>query len=311
MTERRCGFVSLIGAPNVGKSTLLNRVVGAKVSIVTHKAQTTRFRIRGVALRDPSQIVFVDTPGLFAPRRRLDRAMVSAAWRGAADADILLLLAQAHRGLDENSAEIIDALKKTESGKRPRALAINKIDLVRRSDLLDVAGEFANRMEFDKVFMISARDGSGVEDLVEWLAETIPSGPWLYPADQIADIPVRMMAAETTREKLMLRLHEELPYNLTVETESWQGFRDGSVRIDQVIYVAKASHKGIVLGQSGQTAKQVGSAARKELEEFLGRRVHLFLQVKVRTKWMDDARRYRVMGLDMPGGQPKGGIWPA
>ena len=307
MAETRCGFVSLIGEPNAGKSTLLNRLVGTKVSIVTHKSQTTRARVRGIATEGQCQIVFVDTPGLFAPRRRLDRAMVASAWKGASDADIVVLLSQAHRGPDETTKEIIAGLESGRQGRSPVALAINKIDLVRREALLETADAFASQMRFDGVFMISALNGDGVADLLGWLAETLPPGPWLYPADQVADMPVQMAAAEVTREKLMLRLHEEVPYNLTVETESWTYLADGSVRIEQAVLVAKPSHKGIVLGKSGQAVKQVGISARKEIEGILGRRAHLFIQVKVRPKWMDDARRYTRMGLEMPRGSRKGG----
>ncbi|MEM8732225.1 MAG: GTPase Era [Pseudomonadota bacterium] len=297
----RAGFVALIGEPNAGKSTLLNRMVGAKVSIVTHKVQTTRARIRGVAMEGQSQIVFVDTPGLFRPRRRLDRAMVAAAWGGAADADIIVLLVEAHRGVTEGVETILENLAKI-VGDRPVALAINKIDRVASEVLLGLTEDLNSRFAFVETFMISAEKGYGVEDLRHWLAGRLPEGPWLYPEDQIADLPMRMIAAEMTREKLTLRLHQELPYQLTVETESWQERKDGSARLDQVIYVARDGHKGIVLGKKGETIKAVSQAARAELEQFLDRKVHLFLQVKVREKWMEEAERYSEMGLDFKDG---------
>ncbi|MEE4119091.1 MAG: GTPase Era [Paracoccaceae bacterium] len=298
----RCGFIALIGEPNAGKSTLLNRMVGAKVSIVTHKVQTTRTRIRGVAIEGEAQLVFVDTPGLFRPRRRLDRAMVAAAWGGAADADMVVLLVEAHRGLTEGVRAILDALATQAKGRRA-ALAINKIDRVEAPVLLTLAEEMNAAHDFVRTFMISAERGHGVDDLRRWLAGEMPEGPWLYPEDQIADLPLRMIAAEITREKLTLRLHEELPYQLTVETEAWDDRKDGSTRIDQLIYVARDGHKGIVLGKGGATLKAVGQAARAELEEFLGRKVHLFTQVKVRPGWLDEAERYSEMGLDFRDGE--------
>jgi GTP-binding protein Era len=293
----RAGFVALIGEPNAGKSTLLNRMVGAKVSIVTHKVQTTRARIRGVAIEGDSQIVFVDTPGLFRPRRRLDRAMVAAAWGGAADADVVILLIEAHRGVTPGVAAILETLADYGPGRRV-ALAINKIDRVDAPVLLGLTQDMNARFEFQRTFLISAERGHGVDDLRRWLAEEMPEGPWLYPEDQIADLPVRMIAAEITREKLTLRLHQELPYQLTVETEGWEDRDDGSTRIDQVIYVARDGHKGILLGRKGETIKAVGQAARTEIEEFMGHRVHLFLDVKVRPGWLDEAERYRQIGLD-------------
>jgi GTPase len=297
----RAGFVALIGEPNAGKSTLLNRMVGAKVSIVTHKVQTTRARIRGVAMEGDAQIVFVDTPGLFAPKRRLDRAMVAAAWGGAADADIVVLLVEAHRGVTDGVQKILEGLEGI--GKsRPVALAINKIDRVKSEVLLGLTRDLNARFPFVETFMISAEKGHGVQALREWLAGALPEGPWLYPEDQIADLPMRMIAAEMTREKLTLRLHQELPYQLTVETENWEERKDGSAKIDQVIYVIRDGHKGIVLGNKGETIKQVGQAARIEMEEFLGRKVHLFLQVKVRSGWLDEAERYSEMGLDFKDG---------
>jgi GTP-binding protein Era len=298
----RAGFVALIGEPNAGKSTLLNRMVGAKVSIVTHKVQTTRARIRGVAMEGQSQIVFVDTPGLFRPRRRLDRAMVAAAWGGAADADVVVLLIEAHRGLTEGVKAIIEALAGRVAEGRPVALAINKIDRVKAETLLALAEAANAAYPFVETFMISAEKGHGVEALRRWLAGALPEGPWLYPEDQIADLPMRMIAAEITREKLTLRLHEELPYQMTVESETWEDRKDGSTRIDQVIYVARDGHKGIVLGHRGETIKAIGAAARAEIAEFLGRPVHLFLQVKVRPQWMDEAERYGEMGLDFHDG---------
>ncbi|MFQ5439099.1 MAG: GTPase Era [Paracoccaceae bacterium] len=302
MTDTRAGFIALIGEPNAGKSTLLNRMVGAKVSIVTHKVQTTRARIRGVAIEGASQLVFVDTPGLFRPRRRLDRAMVAAAWSGAGDADVVVLLIEAHRGLTGGAQAILDGLGERRSSGQKLALAINKIDRVKSETLLTLSDRMNASFTFDETFMISAEKGHGVDDLRRWLAVSLPNGPWLYPEDQIADLPLRMLAAEITREKLTLRLHQELPYQLTVETESWDERKDGSVRIDQVIYVTRAGHRGIVLGPKGQTIKAIGKAAREEIAEFLGRKAHLFLQVKLRPNWQEDAARYSEMGLDFKDG---------
>ena len=297
----RAGVIALIGEPNAGKSTLLNRMVGAKVSIVTHKVQTTRARIRGVAIEGQSQLVFVDTPGLFKPRRRLDRAMVAAAWGGAADADLIVLLVEAHRGVTEGVERILEGLGEVTKGRKV-ALAINKIDRVKSETLLSLTQDLNNRFGFTETFMISAEKGHGVDALRSWLASELPDGPWLYPEDQIADLPMRMIAAEMTREKLTLRLHQELPYQLTVETENWEERKDGSARIDQIIYVMRDGHKGIVLGNKGETIKSVSKASREELEEFLGRRVHLFLQVKVRPNWLEEAERYSEMGLDFKDG---------
>ncbi|MDQ2095849.1 GTPase Era [Rhodalgimonas zhirmunskyi] len=297
----RCGFVALIGEPNAGKSTLTNHMVGAKVSIVTHKVQTTRARIRGVAIEGEAQLVFVDTPGLFRPRRRLDRAMVAAAWGGAADADIIVLLVEAHRGITEGVEKILEGLADIGKG-RTVALAINKIDRVEAPTLLALSKSLNERYAFAETFMISAEKGHGTGALRQWLAETLPEGPWLYPEDQIADLPLRMIAAEITREKLTLRLHQELPYQLTVETETWEERKDGSARIEQVIYVMRDGHKGIILGKKGETIKAVSTQARTELEEFLGRRVHLFLQVKVRPNWLEESERYSEMGLDFKDG---------
>ncbi len=299
----RAGFVALIGEPNAGKSTLTNRMVGAKVSIVTHKVQTTRARIRGVAIEGRTQIVLVDTPGLFQPRRHLDRAMVAAAWGGAADADIVVLLIEAHRGMTQGVGRILDGLGEI-GPNRPVALAVNKIDRVRPEALLGLVAEMNRHFDFARSFLISAEKGHGVGDLRQWLARRLPQGPWLYPEDQIADLPLRMIAAEITREKLTLRLHQELPYQMTVETENWEEREDGSARVEQVIYVLRDGHKGIVLGRRGETIKAISQAARAELTEFLGRKVHLFLQVKLRPGWMDEAERYARMGLDFRDGKP-------
>ncbi len=301
-TDARAGFVALIGEPNAGKSTLLNRLVGAKVSIVTHKVQTTRSRIRGIAMEGAAQIVFVDTPGLFRPRRRLDRAMVKAAWGGAADADIIVLLIEAHRGMTGGVEAIIERMRDQIPQGQPVALAINKIDRVKAEVLLALAEKMNTAFPFAKTFMISAEKGYGVADLRAWIAGQLPLGPWFYPEDQIADLPMRMIAAEMTREKLTLRLHEELPYQLTVETEKWEDNADGTTRIDQLIYVARDGHKGIVLGNQGETIKGIGQAARADISAFLGRTVHLFLQVKVRPNWLEEKERYSEMGLDFKDG---------
>ncbi|MEO0343791.1 MAG: GTPase Era [Pseudomonadota bacterium] len=293
----RAGFVALIGEPNAGKSTLMNRMVGAKVSIVTHKVQTTRTRIRGIALEDDAQIIFVDTPGLFKTRRELDRAMVAAAWNGATDADIVVLLVEAHRGVTDGVRMILEGLAERVGSQR-LALAINKIDRVPSEELLALTREMNSLAAFQQTFMISAEKGHGVADLATWLGENLPEGPWLYDEDQIADIPMRMLAAEITREKLMLRLHQELPYQMTVETDGWEQRKDGSVRIDQMIYVTRDGHKGIVLGPKGETIKSISMQARNEITEAVGQKVHLFLQVKVRPSWLTEAERYREMGLD-------------
>lgn len=297
----RCGFVALIGEPNAGKSTLLNRMVGAKVSIVTHKVQTTRARIRGIALEGDSQLVFVDTPGLFQPRRRLDRAMVASAWAGAEDADITVLLIEAHRGVTDGVRRILEAMAE-HTADRPVALAINKIDKIKRPALLALVQQVSALREFDQVFLISAENGDGVADLRAWLAAGVPEGPWHYPEDQIADAPMRQIAAEITREKLTLRLHQELPYQLTVETEAWEERKDGSARIEQIVYVARDGHKGIVLGKRGETIKAIGADARRDIAELLERPVHLFLTVKARPNWQEEPERYREMGLDFSDG---------
>jgi len=300
----RAGFVALIGEPNAGKSTLLNRMVGAKVSIVTHKVQTTRMRIRGVAMSGQSQIVFVDTPGIFRPKRRLDRSMVAAAWGGAADADVIVMLIEAHRGLTEGSQAIIDTLRERFPQGARIALAINKIDRVHAEVLLALAQKCNEAFPFVETFMISAEKGYGVDKLKEWLAAEVPPGAWFYPEDQLADLPMRMIAAEMTREKLTLRLHEEIPYQLTVETINWVDQADGSARIDQVVYVARDGHKGIVLGAKGETIKSVGTASRAEIAAFLDRKVHLFLEVKVRPNWLEEPERYSEMGLNFKDGNP-------
>jgi len=294
-TLTRCGFIALIGAPNSGKSTLMNCVMGSKVSIVTHKVQTTRTRIVGVLTRNKDQIIFVDTPGIFMANRRLERAMVSAAWIGAADADKVIFLIDSERGLDDDVQLIIDSLKK--SGKSVYA-ALNKIDLIPRAGLLKLAELLELTKCFEEIFMVSALKGDGVDDLLSTISEALPIGPWLYPEDQLSDMNERLFAAEITREKLFLLLHQELPYSLTVETDGWEERKDGSVKINQVIFVERKGHKGIVLGNRGQQVKRVGEVARKELENHLDRRVHLFLFVKVRQNWREDPDRYKQMGLD-------------
>ena len=290
----RCGIVSVLGAPNAGKSTLVNRLVGAKVSIVSPKVQTTRIRVRGVALHDNTQIVYVDTPGIFVPKRRLDRAMVDAAWSGTADADVLLLLVDVKRGIDKDTRRIAEELK--ERGVAA-TLVLNKVDTVRREALLALAEELNELASFERTFMISALNGSGVQDLEEALAERMPEGPWLFPEDEISDLPQRLLAAEMTREKAYLYLHQELPYALSVETESWEDFDNGSARIEQAIVVARDSHKGIVVGKGGQMIKRIRAEAQEELAELLGRQVHLFVRVKVREKWADDPGHFREWGL--------------
>jgi GTP-binding protein Era len=293
----RCGFVALIGAPNAGKSTLMNALVGTKLSIVTHKVQTTRSTVRGIAMVDAAQVIFVDTPGIFAPKRRLDRAMVTNAWSGAADADIVCLLVDAQRGLDEANEAILAKLAST---RRKRILILNKIDAVKREVLLDLAGAVDERLRFDETFMVSALTGDGVEDLLAYLGRAVPPGPWLYPEDQISDAPLRLLAAEITREKLFLRLHEELPYESTVETDSWTVMKDGSARVEQTIYVTREGQKKIVIGKGGETIKAISMAARKDIAAMAETPVHLFLFVKVREDWGDDPARYREMGLEFP-----------
>lgn len=298
MTEdaTRCGFVALIGAPNAGKSTLLNTLVGTKVAIVSPKVQTTRSRVLGILTEGRTQIVFVDTPGIFKPRRRLDRAMVAAAWAGAAEGDLVLLLVDASlKGVREDSRSIIEKLAQT---KRKAILILNKIDAVRREVLLALAADLNASGVFSDTFMISALTGDGVDDLRRALADRLPEGPWLFPEDQVSDMPMRLLAAEITREKLFLRLQQELPYAVAVETESWEEQEDGSVRISQIIYVQRDGQKAIVLGRGGQMIKAIGTAARLELEEITEQRVHLSLFVKVRENWLDDPARYSVWGLD-------------
>jgi len=296
--RQRCGFIAIIGAPNAGKSTLVNALVGAKVSIVSHKVQTTRVPVRGIANAGESQLVFVDTPGLFAPKKRLDTAMVEAAWGGARDADVVVLVIDAVRGLDDDVIGILDKLKDV---PLPRIAALNKVDkLEDKAKLLALVNELQARLSFEAVFMISATEGSGVEDLKRDLAARVPLGPWHYPADDLTDAPLRMLAAEITREKIFHRLHDEVPYASAVETTSWQERRDGSVRIEQTIFVARDGQKAIMLGKGGQTIKQVSMDSRRELTEILERPVHLFLFVKVRENWQDDPERYREMGLELP-----------
>ncbi len=292
----RCGFAAILGAPNAGKSTLVNALTGAKVSIVTHKVQTTRFRIRGIFIEGASQIVLVDTPGIFQPKRRLERAMVEAAWGGAADADVVLLIFDAgRRDIDPDTRLILDGLNA--QGRRA-ALVLNKIDTVKRERLLALAARFQEEGIFTDTFMIAATTGDGLAELRSFLAGAMPEGPWHYPEDQLTDLPMRLIAAEVTREQLFLRLHQELPYALTVETDAWQDFEDGSVKIEQTVYVQRETHKGICLGKGGRTIRVVREAAQAELQAMLERPVHLFLHVKVRERWVEDPERYRVWGLD-------------
>jgi GTP-binding protein Era len=293
----RCGYVAIVGAPNAGKSTLLNRFVEAKLAIVTPKVQTTRTRLSAITMAGQTQIIFVDTPGIFAPRRRLDRAMVDAAWAGADDADVVLLLVDAQRGIDDDVRRIMAGLTER---KKPVILALNKIDAVKRPALLELAAALHAQRDFAETFMISAQTGDGVNDLRDKLATALPEGPYMYPEDQLTDVAERVLAAEITREKLFLRLHQELPYSLTVETESWKDQDDGSVRIEQTIYVSRENHKPMILGKGGQTVKAIGTMARAEMEKAFDRRIHLFLFVKVREDWGDDPERYRAMGLDFP-----------
>ncbi len=297
--KTKAGFVALIGAPNAGKSTLLNAVVGSKVSIVSHKVQTTRALVRGIAIEGEAQIVFVDTPGIFKPKRRLDRAMVTSAWGGAADADAVCLLLDARKGLDEEGEAILDKLPEV---RRPKILILNKIDLIERSRLLELSAKINERHPFAHTFMISALKGDGIDRLKRELAALMPEGPWLYPEDQISDAPLRMLAAEITREKIYERLHQELPYESTVETDQWQPRPDGSVRIEQTVFVERESQRKIVLGKGGQTIKAISQQARREIAEIAEAPVHLFLFVKVRENWSDDPERYREMGLEFPRG---------
>jgi GTPase len=293
----RCGFVALIGAPNAGKSTLLNALVGSKVTIVSRKVQTTRALIRGIAVEGASQLIFVDTPGIFAPRRRLDRAMVTTAWSGAHDADLVGVLIDARKGIEEEAGAILERLADV---KVPKILILNKIDVVPRDTLLALTKVANDKATFEATFMISALTGDGVLDLKQWLAARMQPGPWLYPPDQMSDAPVRQLAAEITREKLFERLHQELPYHSTVETETWKELRRGDLRVEQTIYVERESQRKIVLGKGGATIKAIGEAARKEIAEIVEAKVHLFLFVKVREGWGEDPERYRAMGLEFP-----------
>ncbi|HLO76662.1 MAG TPA: GTPase Era [Magnetospirillum sp.] len=293
--ERRCGYVAIVGAPNAGKSTLVNALVGTKVSIVSPKVQTTRFRVLGILMAEPAQIILVDTPGIFQPRRRLDRAMVAAAWNGAADADLVCLLIDAHRGIDDDTRAIIDKLR---GSKRQAVLILNKVDAVKKEKLLELAADLHAEGLFTDVFMISALKGDGLQPLVKLFTDRVPQGPWMFPEDEVSDLPQRMLAAEITREKAFLKLHEEIPYALTVETEQWEERPDGSARIDQVIFIQRESQKAIVVGKGGHQIKAIGAAAREELEALLERRVHLFLHVKVKEDWQDRRAHYSEMGLD-------------
>jgi GTPase len=295
--SRRCGFVAIIGAPNVGKSTLVNALVGSKVTIVSPKVQTTRAIIRGIAIEGDAQLIFVDTPGIFAPRRRLDRAMVAMAWSGAHDADIVALMVDAKRGLDDETAAIGARLAEIRGTK---ILIVNKVDLVAKPGLLGLVRDANECMAFAASFMISAQSGDGVGEVKRWLAAHVPEGPWHYPEDQISDAPMRALAAEITREKIYLRLHQELPYRSTVETDVWKELRDGSVRIEQTIYVERESQRKIALGKGGAAIKAIGAQARKEIAMLIEKPVHLFLFVKVREGWADDPERYREMGLEFP-----------
>ncbi|HEY4142951.1 MAG TPA: GTPase Era [Pseudolabrys sp.] len=296
-TDGKCGFVALIGAPNAGKSTLLNALVGSKVTIVSHKVQTTRALIRGIAIENKSQLIFVDTPGIFSPKRRLDRAMVTTAWSGAHEADLVAVLIDARKGLDEEAEALMERLAEV---KGPKILILNKIDLIPRDTLLLLTKTTNEKAKFESTFMISALKGDGVADLKAWLADRMPLGPWLYPPDQMSDAPMRQLAAEITREKLFERLHQELPYHSTVETEQWKELRGGDIRIEQTIYVERESQRKIVIGKGGQTLKAIGEAARREIADIAEQKVHLFLFVKVREGWGDDPERYRAMGLEFP-----------
>lgn len=293
---RRCGFVAVVGAPNAGKSTLVNQLVGAKVSIVTHKVQTTRTRVRGIVVRGSSQIVFIDTPGIFTAKRRLERAMVQAAWGALEHADVVMVIHDASRkNISDDARQVIEGVAET---RGERVLVLNKVDLVKREKLLELAAQLSAMADFSKVFMVSALTGDGLEDLMDYLAARMPEGPWHFPEDQLSDISLRLLAAEITREKLFLNLHQELPYALTVETESWQEFQDGSVRIEQTVYVGREQHKAMCLGKGGKTIRMVRQAAQKEMEAAFGHPVHLFLFVKVRENWINDPERYRSLGLE-------------
>lgn len=295
-----CGFIALVGAPNAGKSTLLNSLVGTKVSIVTHKAQTTRSQVRGVVTLETAQLVFIDTPGIFAPKRRLDRAMVDSAWGGAGDADLVAFIVDAERGVTPDLESLLEGLQNV---NHPKILILNKVDTVKREHLLKLSETINASQRFEATFMISALKGDGVQDFMDWCIKHIPPGPWHFPEDHLTDLTMAITAAEVTREKLFLRIHDEIPYNATVETESFKIQKDGSYKIDQVIYVTRDQHKKIVLGAGGQTVKAIGAEARKELMDMYEVKVHLFIFVKVREKWADDPERYREMGLDYPHGK--------
>ncbi len=295
LTGQKCGFAAVIGAPNAGKSTLINHLVGAKVSIVTHKVQTTRTRVLGIAVVDETQVVFIDTPGIFMPKKRLDRAMVGAAWQGAKDADLVLLLVDAQAGVTKDVAAIVEKLK---GDKRQAVLVLNKVDGMKREKLLGLTATLNELYDFTDTFMISALNGSGTDDLMAFIVGKMPEGPWLFLDDQLSDMPQRLLAAEITREKLFLNVHQELPYALTVETETWKDTKDGGVRIEQTIYVQRESQRSILLGKGGSKIKTIGSAARQELSGMLDCPVHLFLFVKVRDGWQDDPERYKVWNLD-------------
>src|SRR5262245_24947068 len=295
--KTHCGFIALIGAPNAGKSTLRNSRVGSKVSIISQKVQTTRALMRGITIEGRSQLIFVDTPGIFSPRRRLDRAMVTTAWTGAHEADLVGVLIDARAGIEDEAADI---LRRLEDVKTPRVLVLNKIDVVSKEKLLTLAKDANAAAKFEVTFMVSALTGDGVSDLKIWLSQHVSPGPWLYPADQISEAPMRQLAAEITREKLFERLHQELPYHSTVETDVWKELRRGDVRVEQTIYVERESQRKIVLGKGGQTIKAIGEAARKDIAEIADAKVHLFLFVKVRENWADDPERYRAMGLEFP-----------
>ena len=295
----RCGFVALIGAPNAGKSTLINALVGSKVSIVSRKVQTTRTQIRGIVIEGEAQIIFVDTPGIFKPKRRLDTAMVTSAWGGAGDADAVCLLADCRKALEDETLAIVERLAEV---TRPKYLVLNKIDTIDRQKLLELSAALNAKLPFEETFMVSALNGDGVKDMIAVLAAKMRPGPWLYPEDQISDAPLRALAAEITREKLFERLHDELPYQLTVETESWKDLPDGSARIEQTIFVTRESHRKIVIGEGGRVLKAVGTASRKDIAEAAEQKIHLFLFVKVRENWTDDPERYREMGLEFPKG---------
>ncbi|HEY4202156.1 MAG TPA: GTPase Era [Devosiaceae bacterium] len=300
VANQRCGFVALVGAPNAGKSTLLNSLVGAKVSIVTHKAQTTRAQIRGVVTEGDTQVIFLDTPGIFTPKRRLDRAMVNSAWTSAGDADLVAFIVDAEKGLGPEIESLVEALTNV---RHPKILVLNKVDAVKRESLLALAQTLNEKLTFEKTFMVSALKGDGVADFLAYCEERVPLGPWHFPEDQLTDLTLQLTASEVTREKLFLRIHDEIPYNTTVENERFQIMEDGAYRIDQVIYVTRDTHKKIVLGAGGQTIKAIGAESRRELMEIFEVPVHLFLFVKVREKWGDDPERYREMGLEYPHGK--------